>query len=95
LSGVAITSLFLLINRWIKISLHAAGAGILVGFLAVYTASQTDFTHWWLIGSIIAAGLTMSARLYLKKHRQIEVYSGFVLATLITAALHLYLIQIG
>lgn len=95
LSGVAITSLFLLINRWIKISLHAAGAGILVGFLAVYTTSQTDFTKWWLIGSIIAAGLTMSARLYLKKHRQIEVYSGFVLATLITAGLHLYLIQLG
>ncbi|MEN9291375.1 MAG: hypothetical protein RLZZ357_1219 [Bacteroidota bacterium] len=95
LSGVAITSLFLLINRWIKISLHAAGAGILVGFLAVYTSAQSDFSAGWLLGSIIAAGLTMSARLYLKKHKPIEVYSGFVLATLITAGLNLYLNQIG
>lgn len=95
LSGVAITSLFLLINRWIKISLHAAGAGILVGFLAVYTTSQSDFTIWWLIGSIIAAGLTMSARLFLKKHQPIEVYAGFFLATLITSSLHLYLIYLG
>jgi len=31
----------------------------------------------------------------LKKHRPIEVYSGFVLATLITAGLNLYLNQIG
>lgn len=94
LSGVAITSLFLLINRWIKISLHGAGAGILVGFLVVYTIAQTEFSNLWLIGSIIAAGLTMSSRLYLKKHRPIEVYSGFVLATLITAGLHLYLTQL-
>jgi membrane-associated phospholipid phosphatase len=94
LSGVAITSVFLLINRWIKISLHAAGAGILVGFLAVFSIAQSEFTNWWLIGSIIAAGLTMSSRLYLEKHRPIEVYSGFILATLITAGLHLYLIQL-
>ena len=93
LSGVAITSIFLLINRWIKISLHAAGAGILVGFLAVYTTAQSDFSNWWLIGSIIAAGLTMSSRLFLKKHKPIEVYTGFILATFITSGLHLYLVQ--
>lgn len=92
LSGVAITSIFLIINRWIKISLHAAGAGILVGFLWVYTLGQNDFSFAWLFSAIVAAGLTMSARLYLQKHRPIEVYTGFIIATLITSGLHFYLI---
>lgn len=91
LSGVAVTSVFLLINRWIKISLHGAGAGILLGFLAVYTMAQDQFNIWWLLSSLLAAGLTLAARLYLKKHTPLEVYTGFVLALIFTAAIHIYL----
>jgi membrane-associated phospholipid phosphatase len=91
LSGVAITSVFLMINRWIKISLHGAGAGILLGFLIVYTRAQDHFSIFWLLSALLAAGLTMSARLYLRKHSPLEVYTGFVLATLITTSLHLFL----
>ena len=91
LSGVAITSIFLLINRWIKISLHGAGAGILLGFLFVFTRAQDDFSMLWLIGALLAAGLTMASRLYLRKHSPIEVYTGFVFAFIITAGIHIYL----
>lgn len=91
LSGVAITSIFLLINRWIKISLHGAGAGILLGFLFVFTRAQDDFSILWLIGALLASGLTMAARLYLRKHSPIEVYTGFVFALIITAGIHIYL----
>ena len=91
LSGVAITSIFLLINRWIKISLHGAGAGILLGFLFVFTKAQDDFSMLWLIAALIAAGLTMASRLYLRKHSATEVYTGFVFAFLITAGIHIYL----
>jgi hypothetical protein len=31
--------------------------------------------------------------LFLKKHKPIEVYTGFILATFITSGLHLYLVQ--
>jgi len=91
LSGVAITSIFLLINRWIKISLHGAGAGILLGFLFVFTRAQDEFSMLWLIGALLASGLTMAARLYLRKHSPIEVYTGFVFALIITAGIHIYL----
>ena len=91
LSGVAVTSIFLVINRWIKISLHAAGAGILVGFLAVFTRAQDQLSIWWLLSALLASGLTMGARLYLRKHTSLEVYSGFLLAIFLTAGIHQYL----
>jgi membrane-associated phospholipid phosphatase len=87
LSGVAVTSIFLVVNRWIKISLH----GILLGFLAIFTRAQDQFSLWWLIAALLAAGLTMAARLYLRKHTPLEIYAGFTLALLLTAGIHQYL----
>ena len=91
LSGVAVTSIFLLINRWIKISLHGAGAGILLGFLIIFTRAQDAFSIWWVLSALLAAGLTMAARLYLRKHTSLEVYTGFDFALLITAGIHQFL----
>lgn len=91
LSGVAVTSIFLLINRWIKISLHGAGAGILLGFLIVFTRAQDHLSLVWVLSALLAAGLTMAARLYLRKHTPLEVYTGFMLALLLTAGIHQYL----
>lgn len=91
LSGVAVTSIFLLINRWIKISLHGAGAGILLGFLIIFTRAQDAFSIWWILSALLAAGLTMAARLYLRKHTSLEVYTGFIFALLITAGIHQFL----
>ena len=91
LSGVAVTSIFLFINRWIKISLHGAGAGILLGFLIIFTRAQDAFSIWWVLSALLAAGLTMAARLYLQKHTSLEVYTGFIFALLITAGIHQFL----
>ena len=91
LSGVAVTSIFLLINRWIKISLHGAGAGILLGFLIIFTRAQDAFSIWWVLSALLAAGLTMAARLYLRKHTSLEVYTGFIFALLITPGIHQFL----
>ena len=84
LSGVFVTLTYTFINRWIKISLHAGGAGILTGFLLAYASAQVEFETWILIAAILASGLTLTARLYLKKHTQLEVYTGWSLAVLLT-----------
>ena len=84
LSGVFVTVTYTFINRWIKISLHAGGAGILTGFLLAYAAAQVQFESWILVAAILASGLTLTARLYLKKHTQLEVYTGWSLAVLLT-----------
>jgi len=92
-SGFIVTSVFMGINRWIKISLHAGGAGILVGFLFAFYLEQQNFAYWILPLAILASGLTISARLFLNKHRPIEVYSGWTLAVLITFFTHYFYLQ--
>lgn len=84
LAGVFVTIIFSLINRWIKISLHAGGAGILTGFIFAYAMDQLYFQFWILIFVIVASGLTIAARLYLNKHTPKEVYTGWSLAVFIT-----------
>jgi len=84
LSGALVTASFMYINRWIKISMHAGGTGILVGYFIAFIAAHNLFPFWFLIAAVIASGLTISSRLYLNKHRPIEVYTGWSLALLIT-----------
>ncbi|MFN5910087.1 MAG: phosphatase PAP2 family protein [Bacteroidota bacterium] len=80
LSGVFVTVSYALINRWIKISLHAGGAGILAGFLFAYSWGHMEYEFWTLVFPILASGITLTARLYLKKHTPFEVYTGWSLA---------------
>jgi membrane-associated phospholipid phosphatase len=84
LSGAIVTGSFMFINRWIKISMHAGGAGILVGYLLAFAKQQAQFEFWIIVAAILASGVTIASRLYLNKHRPIEVYTGWSLALLIT-----------
>ncbi len=94
LSGVFVTVVYTYINRWIKISLHGGGAGILTGYIFAYVAEQALFEFWILIFVIIASGMTISARLFLKKHTSKEVYTGWGLAVFMTFLIN-YLYPIG
>ena len=84
LSGAIVTSLFMIINRWIKISLHGGGAGILVGYLAIFMLENNGFPILFITLAIIATGLCLSSRLFLQRHTPLEVYSGWSLALIIT-----------
>jgi uncharacterized membrane protein len=90
LAGVFVTASYTLINRWIKISLHAGGAGILSGFIIAYSMNQATFEFWTIIFVIVASGLTIMARLFLRKHTPTEVYTGWSLAVLITFLINFY-----
>ncbi len=84
LSGVVVSAIFFFLNRWRKISLHSASAGILVGFILAFVIHHSDFKMWMLALSFIIAGLVMSARLFLNKHTLNEVLIGWVLGTFLT-----------
>jgi hypothetical protein len=66
-----------IITRWWKISLHAAGMGILTGFLFAYYFGYMDYKAWILPASMAASGLVMSARMYLGAHNLAQCFAGF------------------
>jgi hypothetical protein len=88
----------LLLNSFTKISLHTIGAGGLVAgmILIVYNWSYglVDIPFQWLniqwrvsdrlviIFVILVAGLVGTSRLYLKAHKEDEIYGGYLVGIL-------------
>ncbi len=84
LAGSLVTLTFIFINQRIKVSSHAGGTGIFCGFLFAYLIGQQEFVFWLIPLGIVVSGITMSARLFLEKHLPKEVYTGWLVAFLIT-----------
>jgi|APGre2960657444_1045066.scaffolds.fasta_scaffold15472_2 hypothetical protein len=67
------------INYYDKISQHALGAGMLVGFLIAYYQSQAFFYLTIIVIAILISGAIMSARMYLGKHTLRQSLMGYFL----------------
>lgn len=66
-----------LANIYMKVSLHALGAGGLVAFVALLVFGVEGGSGQYLVLALWIAGLICSARLYLDSHNGVEVYVGF------------------
>jgi len=75
-SLLAVIVCTILTFRW-KVSLHAAGMGILTGFLYMYYSQMLIFPMWILVLSFLASGIVMAARMYLKLHSLTQLIVGF------------------
>ena len=75
--------LVLVITRFDKISLHALGVGMLMGFLIAYFQTQAQFQLGILILATILSGVVMSARLFLGKHNLRQCLMGYFLGMLV------------
>ncbi|MDG1350413.1 MAG: phosphatase PAP2 family protein [Crocinitomicaceae bacterium] len=84
LTGALVALVFILITSNYKISLHAAGAGILTGYLFAFGGNQMIFNPGVIFIGILTSGLILSARLYLNKHTPNQVYSGWIIAFIVT-----------
>ncbi|MFT6983281.1 MAG: membrane-associated phospholipid phosphatase [Crocinitomicaceae bacterium] len=84
LSGIAVAMAQFFLNIWKKVSIHAAGAGIAFGFLFAYALGHAEYHLGIVIFPLLASGIVMSARLYLKKHDLIEVTVGWFLGAFLT-----------
>jgi hypothetical protein len=77
--GIFLTTVFgLIINNFIKISMHAMGAGSILACVIL-----TCFFYQTLLGSDIViatfiAGIICSARLLLNHHSPAEIYTGLI-----------------
>lgn len=83
-SGVIMSVIFLVINLKFKVSLHAGGVGMLLGFLFSYYLEQSLISLWPLYIVCIGGGLVIAARIGLKKHTNSELIVGFVLGFIVT-----------
>lgn len=84
IAGLVLSVVYGIINYWTKISLHAGGAGMLVGFVLAYSLEQSLLISWPIYVVIILAALIMMSRIYLGKHTPQQAYLGFVLGSFIT-----------
>jgi hypothetical protein len=77
-STAFLSLLVTLINfRW-KISLHSAGAGALVGLVLTLSFKMLTPLDWYLISTIIAAGLVLASRMKLNLHNPQQVWIGLL-----------------
>lgn len=78
-AGAAVATLInTVVNRWWKISAHGAAMGGLVALVFRIIASHYALYNMnvWLSAVIIAAGLVMTARVYLGRHTLWQVIAG-------------------
>jgi hypothetical protein len=79
LGGIITLLITFFITIRFKISMHMVGLGgllALIIFISFYLKVNLTF---YLILAVFCAGMTGTARLYLKAHTPVEVYSGFIM----------------
>jgi membrane-associated phospholipid phosphatase len=72
-----------IINRKEKISLHALGAGMLLGFLVSYYKTQVEFEMYPIYLAVLVGGFVLSSRMYLGKHTLRQSISGYGLGFIV------------
>lgn len=74
----AATLINIVVNRWWKISAHAAGMGGLVAMLFRVAAEHQAITDLapWITVAVLLAGLVMTGRVYMGRHTLLQVLAG-------------------
>jgi hypothetical protein len=70
------SSIGLLANIYMKISMHAIAMGVMVGFMMLMALTQSVSFGLYISVSLFIAGLVCSARFIVSDHSQKEVYAG-------------------
>ena len=73
------SSIGLLANIYMKVSMHSISMGILVGFIALLAFTQGNTYTMYLSLSLLLAGLVCTARFIVSDHTQREIYGGFLI----------------
>lgn len=78
--GAAAGIVEVIVNRWWKISVHAAGmAGIVALLLRMMETGDymSPSIHAWTVVAVALAGLLGSARIWLGRHTLMQVFAGY------------------
>ena len=91
-AGIIASLVYATINFFQKISLHAAGAGLLLGFLFAYYLNQSIAVVWPIYAACLLSGTIVAARMYLQKHSNKELLLGFSIGFVIAFVTDILLI---
>ncbi|MFM8592242.1 MAG: hypothetical protein ACKOA3_05000, partial [Sphingomonadales bacterium] len=69
-------SLGLLLNSYMKISLHGLSMGVALCFMLLLSLQENLHYGTWLSSTIFLTGLVCAARFIVSDHRPIEIYGG-------------------
>lgn len=79
MTGIFLTTVAALLqNIYFKISMHAMGAGGLIGIFLVIMNSNSMLMTWPLSIALLVAGLVCTSRLLVSDHRPHEIYLGLL-----------------
>ncbi len=78
LGALATSFINLVVNKWWKISAHAAAmAGLIAMLLRLVAVHQNVVSlDGWITGAVLATGLVMTARVYMGRHTLLQVLAG-------------------
>jgi hypothetical protein len=72
------SSLGLILNIYMKVSLHALGMGGWTGFFLLIALQGSMLMTWPLAIVLLISGLVLSVRMYLSAHSPVEIIYGFL-----------------
>jgi hypothetical protein len=75
----------LIINNFIKISMHALGCGGVVAFMVILALTHNFHLGFALSLSILLAGIICTSRFIVSDHTNKEIYSGFIIGVICQA----------
>lgn len=78
-SIVAVASIALLITIWWKISFHTLAIGGITGALIALSLRLDADVQYFIMISVITAGVIATARLRLNAHNSLQVVTGFII----------------
>ena len=79
MTGIVLTTVVgLLSNIYLKISMHAMGAGGMIGIFLIIMRSNTMLMTWPLCIAVLITGLVCTSRLLVSNHSAREVYLGLL-----------------
>jgi len=72
------SSLGLLVNIYMKVSMHAISMGILLVFISLLSFTQAGSYTIYMSVSLLIGGMVCTARFIVSDHTQIEIYAGLL-----------------
>lgn len=80
--SLTIQGIGIVLNTWLKISMHAAACGGIIGMIMAFSLTLRFNPIFWLCVCIMVSGVVSSARLILRVHTHREVGVGFAIGVL-------------